>query len=224
MAAAAMADDTASVSGKVTFVGEPPEKRTVINFGADAACADMHKDQKVGTENFIREKETNGLMNVIVYVKEGLGDKKFTAPTDKVSIDQKGCMYTPHVLTLQVGQTLTIKNSDNTTHNIHSHSEKNTPFNFAQPTAGLTRDETFKFAEIFPVKCDVHPWMNSHIGVFDHPFHAVTAKDGSFKITGLPAGKYTIVAWHELLGEAATAEVTVTGGETKEANIEIKGK
>jgi len=220
----ALADDTATVKGKVTFEGEgKPRKNIKKSMEADATCSKLHEnDKQVGSEDFIRDKESGGLQNVIVFVKEGLGDKKYPAPATKASIDQHGCIYTPHIVTLQVGQTMEIKNSDNTTHNIHSASEKNPPFNFAQTAPGQVREETFKFPEVFPVKCDVHPWMAAWVGVFDHPFYAVTAKDGTYEIKGLPAGKYTIVAWHELYGEAATTEVTVTGGQTAESNMVIK--
>lgn len=217
------ADDTGIVKGKVTYKGENAPKRTKIQMDADAACAKMH-EKAVGTENFIMDKETKALQNVIVYLKEGAGGKKFDPPATGMVIDQVGCMYSPHVMTMQVGQKLTIRNSDDTSHNIHSLSEKNTPFNFAQAKKGLERDETFKQGEIFKVKCDVHPWMSAYIGVFDHPFHAVTGKDGTYEIKGLPAGKYTIVAWHEEFGEAATAEVTVSPGAPAEVNLTIEEK
>jgi len=224
---AATAADNATIKGKVVYKGEPL-KRIYLKMDADATCAALHTD-KVKSDNFIRNKDTGALANAIVYVAEGLGDKKFDPPATKVTIDQNGCTYKPHVLTMQTGQTLIIKNSDNTSHNIHSLSEKNPQFNIVQAKAGLTNEETLKKAEIFHVKCDVHGWMSSYIGVFDHPFHAVTGEDGVFELKNLPPGKYKIVAFHEAFDDpeakfnesAATVEVTVGAGETKEIELVI---
>ena len=114
------------------------------------------------------------------------------------------------MLTIQTGQTLAVLNSDATLHNIHGLPKKNAEFNFGQPRAGMKKVMVFMKAEIFRVKCDVHPWMACYIQVFDHPFFAVTGKDGTFEITGLPNGTYTIEAWHETFG-TRTATVAVTG-------------
>jgi hypothetical protein len=67
-----------------------------------------------------------------------------------------------------------------------------------------------------PIRCDVHPWMNSWAGVVDHPFFAVTDTGGAFAIDRLPAGTYTIEAWHEQLG-TRTQTITVDG--TSEATV-----
>jgi hypothetical protein len=75
-----------------------------------------------------------------------------------------------------------------------------------------------KSAEVFKIKCDVHPWMNAWIHVLDHPFFSVTGEDGTFTIRGLPPGKYTLTAWHETLG-TKTADVTVEEG--KPASVDI---
>ena len=156
------------------------------------------------------------LQNVFVYVKDGLGNLRFPVPATAVTLDQKGCRYTPHVLGIQVGQPLEVLNSDATLHNVHAVAETNREFNTGQPIQGMKHTHTFTTQEVMvPFKCDVHGWMTAFVGVLDHPFYAVTGSDGRFELKGLPPGTYTIEAWHETLG-AQTQEVTIGEKETKD--------
>jgi plastocyanin len=135
-------------------------------------------------------------------------------PSTAVVLDQKGCRYVPHVLGVQVGQPVEVLNSDPTLHNVHAVPMSNSEFNTGQPLQGMKRAHTFTAREVMvPFKCDVHPWMHAYIGVLDHPFFAVSGADGSFQLTGLPPGTYTIEAWHETLG-ARTQTVTIGAKET----------
>jgi plastocyanin len=154
-------------------------------------------------------------------VKEGVNGS-YPAPTEPVVLNQKGCHYTPHVFGIMVGQPLQIVNSDPTLHNIHALPKANSEFNTGQPIQGMKFDHTFTAKEVMvPFKCDVHGWMNAHAAVLDHPFFAVSSKDGKFEIKGLPAGKYTIEAWHEKLG-AQTMDVEVAAKESKAADFTFK--
>jgi plastocyanin len=144
---------------------------------------------------------------VIVYVKEGLKNS-FDPAATPVELDQKDCQYVPHVISAQVKQQIKIVTSDDTTHNVHPQPKNNTEWNKSQPPKGDPLLETFARSEVIPVKCNQHPWMKAYIGVFNHPFHAVTDKDGNYSIKGLPPGEYTIEAWHEKLG-TASQKVTV---------------
>jgi uncharacterized protein (DUF2141 family) len=90
------------------------------------------------------------------------------------------------------------------------------------PIPNMEIEKTFDDVEIFKIKCDVHPWMSSWVGVFDNPFFAVTDADGSFELAGLPAGTYTVVAVHEKYGEKPT-EVTVGDGEAGTADFAYGG-
>ncbi len=207
-----------SITGKTSFSDKDgeAEKRTVVKMDADPACVAANKG-KVGTDTVLVNKSDSTIQNVIVHIKNA---PKGEAPKDGLKLDQKGCMYNPHVLTLMTGQTMTVMNSDETLHNIHGLPQQNPEFNFGQPRAGMTKDLTFDRPEIFKVKCDVHPWMGAWIGVFEHPFHAVSGSDGTYKIDNLPAGDYEVVAWHEVYGEQ-TQKITVKDGDPTELNFEF---
>jgi len=160
---------------------------------------------------------------VIVFVSEGLGNRSFDVPAEPVEVDQKGCMYLPHVIGLQAQQKIRIVNSDSTTHNIHAVPINNREWNKAQP-AGTTLEETFAREEIaIPVKCNVHPWMRSYIAVFKHPFFSVTGADGHFDLHNLPPGEYTVEAWHEKLGTMKQT-ITVAAGEAKTVDFVFKAR
>ncbi len=207
-----------SVTGKISFEGPAPERRQ-IKMAADPKCEAANPQGRLG-EMFVVTGDA--LQYVFVYVKEGLGDQKFEAPAQSVRIDQNGCMYAPHVAGAMVGQTIEILNSDTTLHNVHSLPKNSPQFNSAMPMKGMTIKKKFSASEVMvKIKCDVHPWMAAYIGVLAHPFFAVSGSDGTFKIENLPAGTYTIEAWHESLG-AQTASVTVTEGGGATANFAFK--
>ncbi len=208
-----------NVSGVCKFEGEAP-KRTVIKMDANPDCMKIHGDHKVGTENAIVSKEGQ-VQNVFVYVKTGLEGKKFDPPAEPAMIDQKGCMYTPHVQGIMVEQKFNIVSSDPTLHNIHALAKVNPEFNVSQPTPG-TRDKVFHKAEMpIKFKCDVHAWMGAYVFVMDNPFFSTSAKDGSFTIKGLPDGEYTLAAWHEEFG-TQEAKIKVAGGDVANTNFTFK--
>jgi plastocyanin len=151
------------------------------------------------TEVYVIGKD-GGMANVFVWIKKGLEGKKYDPPKDAVELDQVGCRYTPHVLGVMVGQTLKIKNSDDTMHNVHALSSANPEFNFGQAKKGAEADKVFTSAEFFRIKCDVHGWMSAWVGVMPHPFYVVTGEAGTFELKDLPAGEYEVEAWHEKLG------------------------
>jgi plastocyanin len=189
-------------------------------MGADPVCAKLHTSP-VKTE-FVVANADGTLANVFVYVKDGLGGRKFPTPSEGVVLDQQGCTYHPHVFGIMVGQELSVVNSDDTLHNIHAMPEKNPQFNIGQPIKGLTTKKKFEIPEVMvPFKCDVHKWMNSYAGVLDHPYYGVTGATGSFEIGNLPPGDYVVEAWHEKLG-AQTQNVTVGEKETKEISFTFK--
>jgi plastocyanin len=214
---AATTTGTASVSGKISFEGTAPASEKV-KLSADPKCSAKHPD---GLEKQAIKVKDGKLADVLVYVKSG-ANGTYTAPTEAVTLDQNGCNYIPHIVALQVGQPLKIRNSDDTLHNIHPRPEKNKEFNFGQPRQGMETEKKFDQPEIkITVGCDVHPWMRSYIHVLANPFFAVTKEDGTFEIKGLPAGEYEIEAVHEKLAPVSS-KVTVKDGEKATLDLTVK--
>ncbi len=212
------AGGAASVTGKVSLDGKAPEMKE-IDMAAVKECASQHPDPVV-EESIVADAKGN-LKNVVVYVTSGLSQTQFDPPAEAAVLDQKGCMYQPHVLPVMVGQKIVIKNDDAFLHNVHSLSATNPPFNFGQPNKDNEGKEVapLKAAETFRIKCDVHSWMSAYIVGLENPYFGVSADDGSFSIANLPPGDYTLTAWHEQLG---TKEVQVKVEAGKPASVEIK--
>jgi plastocyanin len=202
----------ATITGTIKFTGAKPVMAK-IDMSDEPVC--KAKYQAPPTKEDVVVSANGALANVFVYVKAGLpATYKAPAATAPVVLDQDGCRYHPHVFGLLVGQTLSIKNSDGIAHNIKAKGVKNRPFNISQPNT-MTTPRTFAAAEVMvALECNVHGWMKASVGVLPHPFFAVSGTDGSFKISGLPPGTYTIEAWHERYG-TQTATVTVAGAQAK---------
>jgi outer membrane lipoprotein-sorting protein len=213
--------NAATVTGKVSFSGTKPVEKT-IDMSANPACARAH----AGSPQKSEEVVVNGngtLRNVFVWVKSGVPDRQWPLPSAPVELTQKGCMYGPHVIGVMANQDIKISNDDPTNHNIHPLPKINQEWNQSQPPKGEALVKKFAREEIMiPVKCNVHPWMRSYIGVVNHPFFAVTGDDGTFTIKGLPPGKYTVEAWHEKYG-TKDIEVTVAPKESKTQDFEFTG-
>jgi plastocyanin len=209
----------ATVRGSVRFEGKAPAAKA-ISMAADPSCAQQHPTPVMAQEVMVDAK--GDLQNVIVFVSEGLGDRTFDPPSEAAVIEQKGCLYQPHVLAVRANQRLELVNDDPTSHNIHPVPANNREWNKAEPP-GSKMEEAFAREEIaIPVKCNVHPWMHGYIAVFKHPYFAVTGRDGGFDLSHLPPGTYTIKAWHEKLG-TSTQTLTISANETKEMNFVFKG-
>ena len=206
-----MSKANATVTGKISFEGTPPPNDK-IQMSADPYCG-LH-----AAENPISEsvKVTNGgLENAIVFVSSGLPAGTSYPAAAPVEINQQSCHYIPHVFTIMTSQPLKVKNSDETLHNIHAFAEKNPQYNQGQARKDMVNETKFEKAEMpLALRCDVHKWMNSFAGVFDHPFHTVSKAGGAFELKLLP-GTYEITAWHEKLGKK-TMMVEVKDNDKKE--------
>ena len=133
----------------------------------------------------------------LVYVKSGLKAPPPPISRTPVLLDQIGCVFSPHVLGIRIGQPLQIRNSDPRLHNVRALSFNNVELNVSliPDTEHLHR---FTKREVMVgVKCDIHPWMSAWVGVLDHPYFAVTGEEGAFAIPDLPAGRYLVEVWHE---------------------------
>ena len=211
-----------TITGKINFKGAKPAS-SMIKMNADPKCMKIHDGKDVASEQVV-VNSNNTLKYVFVYVKKGLEGKKFPTPTEKKTIDQRGCMYNPHIFGVMVNQPIEITNSDATLHNIHALPKNSKQFNIAQPKQGMKTVQQFDKPEIMvKVKCEVHNWMASYIGVLDHPFYAVSDDQGNFTIKNLPAGDYELEAWHEKFG-TQTMKVTVGASDTKTVDFTLGGQ
>ncbi len=212
----------AEISGKVTLKGTPPPERK-IEF--DPICGKLH-DTDVYTRFYLVSKD-GGLANVYVYIKSGLAPKTYTAPAEEPVLDQSNCLYEPYVMGVMTNQPFKIKNSDSLMHNVHATPKApgNEEFNVGQPLKDMVTEKSFASREVLVrFKCDVHNWMFAYVGVMDHPYFAVTDKDGNYKLPAdLPAGTYTIEAYHLKAG-VVTQQVTIGEGEKKTVDFPLEVK
>jgi hypothetical protein len=202
----------ATISGRVTLLGTPPAMKPISNAPCHDSAGTIYEETVVVGEN-------GGLGNVFVYIENGPRVDGSKLP--QTVLDQVSCRYTPHVVGVVAHAPLVVKSSDPTFHNTHYTPKENPPANFALEAAGMQKTVRFAAPEIFHVRCDVHPWMSAYIGVFDNEFFAVSSgKDGGFTIDNLPAGTYTLVAWHELYGRQKR-EIEVKDGGSVEADFQF---
>jgi len=215
---------TGTISGVISYNGTPPAPKK-IDTTADPVCG--QKNPNLMTDDAIIKD--GKVANTFVYIKEGtveggkkIGDYSWTTPTSEVQLDQNGCHYAPHVLGVMVNQKLKITNSDATQHNIHPTPKLNQEWNQTQANGAPPIEKAFTRSEVLiPVKCNQHPWMKAYIGVLKHPLFSVSSDTGAFEIKGVPAGKYTVVAWREggANGEEKTMEVTVPANGAAKADF-----
>jgi len=198
-----------TIEAAVTYAGAPAVEKLKVN-----------KDtEKCGTEAVIEKVvvgANKGLANAVVSVPGAKGASKAM----KVTIDQHGCKFVPHVVAMTPGE-VELKNSDDILHNIHTYSTANPSINKAQPKFKKVMTEKFEKPEIIKLTCDVHSWMLGWAAVMPNPFFGVTDASGATKIENVPPGKYTVEAWHETLGKQ-TKEVEVKAGQTVKVAIEMK--
>jgi len=208
-----------SITGTVKFDGTPPAFRT-IDMSAEAAC--VQANPKPISPPVVVLGEHDALANVVVYVKSGLGSYRFDMPKDPAVLDQQACMYVPRVLAMMVNQPFEVKNADPTTHNVHPIPHENRPWNRSIAAGEQPYVTTFTQPELaIPIVCNIHPWMRAYLFVFAHPYFDVTTTTGTFELKNLPAGTYTIEAWHERFG-TQDVSVTIAPKESKSISFTFK--
>jgi plastocyanin len=223
LAAALQIAAAGDITGTITLKGAPPKEKDITPLKEDMNCGKLHSDMP--TTHFYVVGAKGELADVVVSV-QGISGKSSGASQTAAVLDQKGCEYVPQILAVQTGQKIVVKNSDPVVHNVHDLPTVagNPEQNMAQIPSGP--DLTFSFSkpeEFLKFKCDVHPWMFAWVSVFDHPYFAVSAKDGTFKIANVPAGKYTIKANHRKAG-VATQEIEVKEGEPAKVDLTLEAK
>jgi plastocyanin len=223
------APSSGTITGVIRFEGTKPEAKPIAEITGNAFCKQHYPDGPPLREDFVfgmNGKDTT-LANVLVYVSKGLEGKTFDPPKQPVVLDQSGCVYTPHVAAVMVGQTLEIRNSDATLHNVMTSPRNNSEFNTAT-VEGSKLEKVFKQPEFkMSFKCAMHPWMLGYVHVLPNPFFAVSGEDGKFTIKGLPPGEYEISVRHEMSmfePTPATATVKIGPGETKAADFTFRTK
>lgn len=222
----ATSPSAATLKGNVRFSGKPPKVKT-IRMKKDPVCVEFYQGKKPPRTESTVINENSTVRWAFVYIQEKVKNKgKKPAPP---SLDQQGCLYTPRVFGMMAGQKLKVTNSDSTKHNFHLLGK-----NKYNRSAGAGKTVTRKIKKagslklkkgksrvMAKIKCDIHPWMIAYVGVLPHSYFSVTGASGEFEIKGLPAGEYTLVAWHEKLG-TLTQKITVGGDETKTTDFTFK--
>ncbi len=204
-----------SIAGEIRVEGPVPES-TVLNLASAAECKAQYAGQVSAGDVLVRDGRVG---NVLVAIKKGLEDRVFAVPTEPVVIDQRGCLFVPRVAAGQVGQPVRFLNSDPLAHNVHASPQESRGWNFILGLKGTSRETTVSKAEpVIEIKCDIHPWMKAYLGVFDHPYFAVTGADGRFMLPNVPPGRYVVQAWHERFG---TREVEVAVGEKEAKQVTL---
>ncbi len=211
------------ITGTVILKGTPPKEKEITPLKEDANCGKLHTEMP--TTHFYVTDSKGELADVIVSL-EGMSGKSTGASAPPAELDQKGCEYVPQILAVQTDQKIVIKNSDPVLHNVHDlpNVAGNKEQNMAQMPGGA--DLTFSFSkpeDFLKFKCDVHPWMFAWVSVFDHPYFAVSGKDGTFKIGNVPPGKYKIRAMHRKAG-SVTQEVEVTDAAPAKVDFTLEAK
>jgi plastocyanin len=215
----AQARATGIITGHVRLTAPAPAN-TTIRMGADPLCSRANAGKRL-TQDVVLRSADGGLANAFVDLQGSF--PQTPVPSTPVAIDQRGCIFVPRVVGVRVGQTLRVTNGDPTAHNVHSLSTKGNDFNVSQPKTGMVSTFQLKNADVLRIKCDLHSWMVSYVGVSPHPYFAVSGGDGAFRFTDVPVGRHTIRVWHERYGRL-TATVDVKAGATATANFSYTGK
>jgi len=203
-----------AIRGKVTYTDEVPVRK-IIPTKDQQVCGGIREDPQVLLG------PGSGVADAVVYLKDVQKGKRWDKPKKAPSLNNHNCNFEPHVQVMPAGMNLAILNSDPVLHNTHGFLIKATVFNVAMPQKGMRVERPIRKPGIVRVECDAHGWMLAWVYAADNPYYAMTGKDGSFTITNVPPGDYTMVVWQEYTGEKEIP-VSVKPKETLTVPVEIK--
>ena len=219
LATAAEAYDAGSISnggtvaGKVTYSGAVPTKKVIPTKDSEV-CG------KIRDVKLVLVGPGNGVGDAVVFLKDVASGKDWGEPESLPAIDNVACEFEPHVQVIRAGE-LDVVNSDPVLHNTHGFYGRRTAFNLALPNKDQRIKAELTRPGLVRVECDAHGWMLGWIYVADSPYYVLTGDDGSFSLTDVPPGDYSLVTWQEHT-DAIETPVTVKAGETSEVTIELK--
>ena len=213
-------EKTFPVKGIVSFEGEAPVGK---KLNLPSGCHKPGAGEVYSNEVIVHDGK---LQNVLVTISAVHIKGPFTdIPAEEVIMDQRGCMYHPRLAVARVGQRVTFINSDPVFHNVRSVTKENEKFNVGMPKKNQRETKIFNRPEMFlQAKCSVHPWMGAYVAILDHPFHSISNEKGEFILPNLPAGDYTVEAWHEVFGkETQVVKVLADGTVNIKFNFKKQG-
>jgi hypothetical protein len=203
-----------SIEGVVEFTGATVPKDPMVTLSSEVKyCGKTLPAEKY----LIKDKM---IENVAVYLTDVKSGKAM--PTEPLTLTKIKCLFSPHVAVGFKGGKIIQKNDDPIFHNIHTYLNGKTMFNIGLPEKGSSVTKPLLREGLMEVTCDSHPWMHGFIQILDHPYGAVTNAKGEFSIKDIPAGTYTVEAWHEALGKVKTANVKVESGKASKIKLEYK--
>ncbi|MBM4015325.1 MAG: hypothetical protein FJ293_10235 [Planctomycetes bacterium] len=208
--------NSGTITGVVRWAGAAI-KPIALDLSGNPDCARVAKETVYDETLVVNADDT--VCNALVSIDTA---DVYAPPAEPAIVDQVGCKYVPHVFALMAGQSLKIKSSDATLHNVHyiPLGDVNQEDNFAMPAPGV-RERVFESNDWIKFKCDVHPWMVAWCAVRTHPFFAVTGTDGKFTLNNVPAGTHKLVLKHESLGEQSVS-ITVEVGKVATQEFTLK--
>ncbi len=226
---------TGTIKGRLVYAaGAIPAPKIAVKAGDAKVKDSVCKANDIMDKDLVVDPATKGVGEAFAYLVKPTGDfteaeKDLLAKSPEVVIDQVGCEFVPYAAVVHKDQKLTFKSSDPVGHNVHFQAFANGAVNQMLPPNGKMAF-AIKKEERRPTQlvCDIHPWMKSYFFIVDNPFAVVTKPDGSFEITGVPAGTQQLVVWQGSKGYVNTGgnkgmPVPVKAGETTDVG-EVKIK
>jgi plastocyanin len=201
------------IEGKVVFQGNVPTRKIIVT--KDREVCGGPRDEPV-----LLVGADKGVKDAVVFLKEIPRGKAWGKADKTPEIDNVNCRFEPTVQVIRPGA-IDVVNTDPVLHNTHAYYGKRTAFNLALPNKGQRIRRELEKPGLVKVDCDSHGWMLGWIYVADSPYYALTGKDGSFSITDVPPGDYTLVATTDYTGDTAVP-VSVKPNDALKVPIELK--